>query len=161
MSNSPFNPYQSSVQTYSQPHRRPAPGHVMAPAIALIVVGVVNMLFTLNGFVRNMTGQNDNGPPPAKLNELPPAFQQLYKDLKPHEKTINISFGLLGFLSNGVIISGGVQMARLRMYPLAMTGSILAAVPCLSFLGCCGIGEGVAIWSIIVLMSGDVRSLFR
>jgi len=132
----------------------------LAPAIALIVVGVINMLFTLNGFVRNITGQNDNQPPPAKLNEMPPAVQQFYNDLKPHEKTINLSFGLLSFLTNGVNIAGGVQMARLRMYPLAMAGSILAAVPCLSLLGCCGIGEGVAIWSIIVLMTGDVRSRF-
>jgi hypothetical protein len=132
----------------------------MAPAIALIVVGVINLLFTVNGLVRNLTGQNDNARRPAKFDELPPAVQKLYEDLEPHKKTINMSFGLLGLVSNLVILAGGVQMARLQTYPLAMAGTILAAVPCLGLLGCCGIGQGIALWSLIVLMSGDVRSRF-
>jgi hypothetical protein len=52
-------------------------------------------------------------------------------------------------------------MVSLKSYGLAMTGSILAAIPCLSAMGCCGIGEAVGIWSLIVLMSADVKSAFR
>jgi hypothetical protein len=146
--------------SYASEPTRQVPGYVLAPAIALIAVGVLNLMFALNGFYRNVTGANDNDPRPDSFERAPPAVQDIYVALEPHKKTINIGFSVLSLLSNVLMIAGGVQMARLRMYPLAMTGSVLAGIPCIGFLGCCGIGEGVAIWSIVVLMMADVRSRF-
>jgi hypothetical protein len=57
-------------------------------------------------------------------------------------------------------ILGGVMMRRLRGYPLAMTGAVLVAVPCLSPLGCCLMGEVIGIWCLVVLLAEDVRAAF-
>jgi len=147
-------------QAYNSVSASGVPGKVMGPAIALIVVGVLNVLFSLNGFARNVTGANDNDPRPESFERAPQAVQDIYVALEPHKKTINITIGALALICSAITAAAGVQMMRLRMYPLALTGSVLAGIPCLSFLGCCGIGECVALWSIIVLMSADVRSRF-
>ena len=34
-------------------------------------------------------------------------------------------------------------------------------VPCVSCAGCCGVGEVIGLWALIVLLSADVRSAFR
>jgi hypothetical protein len=54
-----------------------------------------------------------------------------------------------------------VQLRRLRTYWVAVSGALLAVVPCVSPLGCCGIGEAVGIWALVVLLNADVRSAFR
>jgi len=66
---------------------------------------------------------------------------------------MGVAFGVLSFL-------GGLWMRRLRGYPLALTGSILVAIPCLSPLSFCLMGEGVGIWCLVVLLSGDVKAAF-
>ena len=36
----------------------------------------------------------------------------------------------------------------------------MAAIPCLSFLACCLIGEGVGIWALVVLFTPEVKRSF-
>jgi hypothetical protein len=63
----------------------------------------------------------------------------------------------LGF--SGLVIFGAFKMKQLEMYPLAMTSSILAMLPCIS-CGCL-LGLPVGIWSLIVLNKPEVKSAFR
>jgi hypothetical protein len=69
---------------------------------------------------------------------------------------------LIGFVSLGigvVVLIGALRMKALRGYALAMTATILAMVPCLS--PCCLLGLPIGIWSLVVLLSADVKSAFR
>jgi hypothetical protein len=68
----------------------------------------------------------------------------------------------LGVLITFLGLMGGIRMMQLRSYGLAVTGSIATAIPCLSLSGCCcGLGQVVALWCIIVLMNPEVRASFK
>src|SRR5262249_38637993 len=68
---------------------------------------------------------------------------------------------LLGLLASGIMIVGGMRMRQCRSYALAMTASIVAIVPCITCAGCCGAGQGVGIWAVVVLLKPEVQALFR
>lgn len=55
----------------------------------------------------------------------------------------------------------GVMMIRMQMYPVAITGAVLAMIPCMTITGCCGVGQGVGIWALVILMNGDVKQWFQ
>jgi hypothetical protein len=147
---------------------------VKLPAIFLIVIGVLNALYGLY-----QTGQGayqalakDKG---AEKQEVEKEIQKntgLSKEQRDQIQNIagkiadvgpvtGIILGLVELLAAAATIFGGVQMMSLRSRGLAILGSILAMIPCVSIMGCCGLGEGVGIWSLIVLMSADVKSAFR
>jgi len=54
-----------------------------------------------------------------------------------------------------------VYRADRRILTLAVVTAILTAVPCLSCSACCGVGEGIGIWSLVVLLNPEVRNAFR
>ena len=64
------------------------------------------------------------------------------------------------FITALLNIIGGIQMLRLRSYGLALFASILAAIPCISCSACCGLGEGIGIWALVVLLNPEVRAAF-
>lgn len=55
---------------------------------------------------------------------------------------------------------GGLQMTRLKSYPMAVTGAVLIMLPCSGYC-CCIIGLPVGIWALVVLMKPDVKAAFR
>ncbi len=68
---------------------------------------------------------------------------------------VNLAGGLIW---GGLVIAGAVCMLRLKLYPLAMTGSIVAMVPCSS--GCCLLGLPLGIWALVVLNRPEVKNAF-
>lgn len=56
---------------------------------------------------------------------------------------------------------GGLRMYQLRAYSMAMVGSLATAVPCLSPMTCCCLGELVAAWCVMILLLPSVRDAFR
>jgi hypothetical protein len=72
-----------------------------------------------------------------------------------------IAVGIIGFLAAIITLIAGVKMRSLSSYGLCVFGSILACIPCLSVSACCGLGEGIGIWALVVLLSQDVKSCFR
>ena len=52
-------------------------------------------------------------------------------------------------------------MLSLRAYGLAVAASVITAIPCISCSACCGLGEGIGIWALVVLLNNDVRAAFR
>ncbi len=141
---------------------------VKLPAIFLIVVGVLNIFgagyFILNGTVASLnpeaTAEQMTALNPNALRDLQNAGMSPV-DLVKRGSLAYMIGGALGVLAAVLTILGGVRMMILKSYGLAVFASILAALPCISFLGCCGLGEGVGIWSFIVLMSADVKAAFR
>jgi hypothetical protein len=139
---------------------------VRIPAIFLIVVGVLNLLGAGWGIVNGIPAATD--PQKAVQDGLDAEQQKMLKDagFEPVQFVKSVGIGQIvvdgvGLLAAVVTILGGVRMLSLKNRGLAIFSSILAAIPCLSSMGCCGIGIGVGIWSLVVLMNADVKAAFR
>ncbi|HZH16749.1 MAG TPA: hypothetical protein VE057_20510 [Archangium sp.] len=65
----------------------------------------------------------------------------------------------LGPVFSLVTLLGGIQMARGRSYWLAVTGSVLAAIPFCNL--CCGVSTGVGLWALSVLKRPEVKAGFE
>jgi hypothetical protein len=159
MSNNPYQSYPSGLRPETSFATGPAPPKLMAPAVALVAVGAINGLQSIYAVSRNLLGMNEGGQPPPNIQDNP-ELMEIYEAMQPYQGMINITGSVLALLCAVVIILAGVQMFRRKMYPLCMTGSVLAAIPCLSFLACCLVGEGVGLWAVIVLLQPDIKQSF-
>jgi hypothetical protein len=143
------NPY-SSPQTnpYSSPQTagsRPVPGlapeeQVQAPAAGLIAIGGLGLGMNILAL-------------PFYLPLLQPPWRE------PAELVFLLVCWTACLAFSVVVMMGGIKMRKMQSYNLAMAGSILALVPCLS--PCCFIGLPIGIWSLTVLCNYDVREAFR
>jgi hypothetical protein len=144
----------------SNPSRAKAAQDVSVPAILLMVMGGLWVLYSLFGLATGNSGQMREG--------LEAAFSQYPPDLQ--EKTRGIvdfvsapSFRILGSLPglvlNGLVVFGGWKMKNLQSYGLAMTACILACVPCCGPCFCLGLVPGI--WGLVVLNRADVKAAFR
>jgi hypothetical protein len=126
------------------------------PGIFLIVIAILNLLaaiVVIFGGVKNLTmtdqefkHQQDQSM--KMMKEMYPALaQQMDQSGFTPEQMKNIStWGNIGtggvlMLLSLVTLLGGIKMRHLTGYGLAVTGSILACIPCLSPSACCCLGE--------------------
>lgn len=146
-----------------------ARARVQLPAIFLIVVGALNLL---GGAGAGFFGVQAGKVPPAEVERMmqqrdPARWQQMQQEGWTTEQVLQIYvYGGVGgavanFLSGLLMIWGGARMLVLRAYGLAVFASVLAALPCISASACCGLGEIVGLWSVIVLAKPEVREAFR
>jgi hypothetical protein len=137
------------------------------PAIALLVVGVINVLLGLWGLANNAISMAN---PQAMEQQLQAQFDaqggapegfdpQMIMRFAQAGGAIGIVLSIVQIAVAALIIAGAAKMMKLQSYGLAMTASILAMVPCLS--ACCLIGLPIGIWSLIVLNDPAVKSAFR
>ena len=154
------NPYASSnyagstfsSAAYSRPEppqqRESAPASLLAAAMALIAVAGLGLV--LSGFSFAMSfGEADVDP------FAPPMVQDIQRGaVGPVATGIQGGFVLL----NLFIIVCGVQMMKLQSWGLCVTGSVLAMLNIGSC--CCVLGLPVGIWSLMVLMSPEVMTIF-
>jgi hypothetical protein len=96
-------------------------------------------------------------PPGKAKDDFKKQVDQARNRDKSAEHVQNVVFGVIGLVSNVLILIGGVRMKSLSGYPLAMTGAIAAIVPLNS---CCCIAMPVGIWALIVLVNADVKAAF-
>jgi predicted Zn finger-like uncharacterized protein len=123
---------------------------LMPPAIALLLVGALGILFNVlrvaNALIQGVPAPED----------FPEAFRPFLKLVTPQlligEAVVFLVIGL-------VVVAGAIQMVRHRMYPLAIAASIAALFhfDC----PCCVLGIPFGIWAFVVLLRPDVRALFR
>ena len=143
---------------------------VQAPAIALIVVGILDLLGACWGLFNSITATLT----PAKqfhqqVLELYQAFPQLKaevskrspEELKNQSMFISWTVVIFGLTISMLTIAGGVRMLSLKNYALAICGAISAAIPCISCGGCCLFGEAIGIWALVVLLNNEVREAFH
>ena len=134
---------------------------VKIPAIFLIIVGVLNIFGALwIGGEGVMVLAN-----PDMINRN---MEQMNKQFNLPKQEIGAGYGIfylaqaaVGLLAAAITIFGGIRMVGLKSYALAVSASVIAAVPCVSTMGCCCVGEAVGIWCLIVLLSADVKAAFR
>lgn len=129
------------------------PSKVKSPAIALIIVGGLNLAIGLltifSGLIR-LTGIGN-------LNEVPADPAKRIGFLVGTFSGYGIAF--VTILISPVIIYGAVQMLNARKVRFAKSAAILALIP---FLSCCFvIGLPIGIWALIVLGKPEVKLLFE
>jgi hypothetical protein len=143
---------------------------VTIPAYLLMGTGALAALFWLLNLLSEVTGVGG-----GQMTELPPAFysnpnlepyrelfEQMLKTAQAQEgpSVSGILFSLLGVGLGGMMVLGGLQMAKFRMYGVAIAASIVATIPCFPCC-CCFLGVPVGIWSLVVLSRQEVKAAFR
>lgn len=148
---------------------RSAEARTSAPGICLVVVGILNMVLAVFVLREGLNIQR----------MTLPQFQQTLQDnplwgvttgnkkaapTEEHKSASALGYiglAVLNFLGALLTIYGGINMRSLSHYGLAVVGSVWALVPFLSLSACCGIGEIVGVWALVVLLSQEVRSAFQ
>ena len=150
------NPY-LSPEIQFDPSGRPvlpdeARRKVSTPATALIVVGVIGLVFhaAMLLLLYLVPGEWNAMELPGLQNN---PFMQA---LAAHQLHIQI---IVAFVRSLLIIFGGMQMKKLANYPLVMTASIVAIVPC--FSGCYCLDLPFGIWALVVISGASVRGSFN
>jgi len=142
---------------------------VLGPAIALIVVGILNLLMAaVPGYYAVAASwtsadqlekqmEKDN---PKQLADLK-AQGWSVEDVRKMIIGGSITCAVVDFLGSFVVLFGGLRMLNLKSYGLSILAAIVASVPVVSCSGCCGLGAIAGIWAIIVLINPEVREAFR
>ncbi|MGE3805024.1 MAG: hypothetical protein AB7K24_10165 [Gemmataceae bacterium] len=105
---------------------------VILPGAALVLCGAIGVMIGIMGLVNSVRDQNPDA--------------------------LAIIFMVSGTACSGVVLKAGLQMCRLKSYRLALTGSILAMLPCCG--PCFGLSAPIGLWALIMLRLPDVRGSF-
>jgi hypothetical protein len=148
--------------------RRMAAERTNLPGIFLIVVAILNLLAALGLVGLGFATLSLNPEEFEKALAQQASTQNVTKDsgysaeqLRDLYGRTYIGWGAIALLLALVTLFAGVCMRGLRLYGLAITGAIFAALPCISPMGCCLLGEAIGLWAILVLINPAVRSAFR
>lgn len=138
---------------------------VAAPAIALAVIGGLALASGLINIAQSVNNYLNPAAFAAQMEELK---QQLDEDsqfidvidqvIALSTSPITIILNVIGFLAGVPTLLGGLQMYKLRHWPLAITGAITAMLPIGS---CFCVGLPIGIWALVVLLNQDVRQAFK
>ena len=123
---------------------------VNGPGIFMMVVAIIYILLNLLVLAMNLFGDSLG----SIFKDLPP---ELADDLFLN-RVIGIAQNGLYLVANIVILIGAIKMRKCQSYGLAMTASILCI---LCDWGCCCLGLGAGIWSLIVLSKPEVQVAFQ
>lgn len=130
--------------------RQAAASAVMGPAIALMIVGGVSLIVYVVDIILRLAGVAMFGAAGgAQQGDAAHAMGFMVG---------SIVGGIVALCWGGIVLSGAVQMYRLRGYGYAMTATIVAMVPCSL---CCILGLPFGIWGLVVLMKPEVKNAFR
>jgi hypothetical protein len=125
--------------------RTSAAGRTAGPGISLIVCGTLCLLVSIGiGILLLVVGATD--PPPGAGPEFA-MIMTIY----------GLSIMLIGGGINTVVILGGNSLRTGGSYGMALAGSIVAVIPCVSPCICWPFG----IWALVVLNDPDVKASFR
>lgn len=128
---------------------------VQGPATALLVTGILCVIFALMGLVGNFFGAGFRPPP----GEIPPEMQPLIDMLNQMQGPMAVVSSLIGLAVSGLVIYAAQKLRALESFTLVVTGTILAMIPCTS--PCCCIGLPVGIWVLVILFKPEVKSAFH
>ena len=123
---------------------------VKGPAIFMMVLAIICIPLTLLGLALNLFASSMG----SIFADIPPEIaSRLVQD-----GAIGIAQNAISLIANIVILIGALKMKKCQSYGLAMTASILCI---LCDWGCCCLGVGAGIWSIVVLCKPEVKAAFH
>jgi hypothetical protein len=139
---------------------------VKAPAIGLIIIGILSALGAV-GYGINMASFDVQWEQAVKDQEqknanMTPQQKQEMQDMmnnikEPARVAVGV-FALTALAVGAIALLGGVKMMGLRGRGLAYTGAVLSMIPCVS--GCCLAGIPLGIWVIMTLNKPEVKAGF-
>ena len=143
---------------------------VKPPAIALLIVGALNIIGSLYGIGNSalfLAGMHPAAAQQAKqFEELrqqggdAAEFAGMMEQISSSfQGPVGLGLNVLALIVAVVIILGALKMMKLESYGFAKTAAILVMIPCLS--NCCVVGIPIGIWGLIILSSVDVKNSFR
>lgn len=118
---------------------------IVLPAIGLLVAGTLGTLVNVMQIVMALT-----------MPEMMEGMKVF--GLEPPSPQASMASGAIFALVSLVVLIAGMQMAAMRMYGLALAGSVLALVNVGNC--CCLLGLPVGIWSLAILCRPEVRDAF-
>lgn len=149
----------STIPPFQTPPVSPLPGgsgdiaaKVKPPAIAVMVATGIGMALGVVAILLNVLGM-------AAPIATDPAADPGAQFSVVMSGGFGIASAIIGLLIGAFIIYCMTRMMRLEQWGLALAGSILAMIPCLS--PCCILGLPFGIWAIVVLTQPDVKAAFR
>jgi hypothetical protein len=158
--------------SYAQPDFPDSPRQgsdkTTAPGVCLIIVGALNLLIGL-GCILFSTALSHMSEKELRDQMIAQGREQALKDMEKNglslaqfKNTMSTSLSIVGGLSALgalIVIYGGWCLCTMKHYGVAVIASIWAMVPGLSMCFC--LSQIFGLWSLIVLMSQDVRAAFR
>lgn len=156
----------------SLPDESLARQRVRVPAILLIVVGAINLLFALYQLgslvITVVRPAEDIVEQQRQMTQMLgqvfgreiPLEEHDPEDQKKQNVILGAIFTAILLLTSLLTLVGGIRMQQLRSWGLSVMGSLMTAIPCISCMGCCGVGEIVGLWALVVLFNNEVRSTF-
>jgi hypothetical protein len=130
----------------------------MAPGIAVLTVGILALLNGLFGGILFFALMGARGPGgQANFPGLGPGFPAGGPANPMQFMFQGLGSLIVGLCWGGLVIAGGISIIRRKIYPLAMTGSIVGMVPCNC---CCVLGLPIGIWALVVLAKPEVKDAF-
>jgi len=128
---------------------------IKIPAIALIVIASLGILYYILNTVLIMTG---NVPTQSATN-VPPQMQPFMKSFEEGQHgPVAVIVSLLIMAINGFVLFGSIKMLKAQNYGVAVAAAILAMLPCIGC--CCVFGLPFGIWALVVLNKAEVKSQF-
>jgi hypothetical protein len=141
------NPYQSPLTHKFGNLQADALRQVSGPAWGLMIVSAVCVgLLALSAFFDLFVLLFV--PLPEEPGDIDPQFQAI----------VRLVWGICMLLASCASFYGGLCLKRLRNYPAARAGAIVACVPCLG--PCCLLGIPFGIWALTTLSDADVKAAF-
>jgi len=127
---------------------------VSAPAILLLVYGILSVLTSLTGpFFKDEIAETIRNFP-----NLPPEVAQ---QLQAAGGAVTVMDWVQAFVMVGlnvVVVLGALKMRQLESWGLALAAAIIAMLPCGC---CCCLGLPLGIWAVVVLNKPEVKAGFR
>lgn len=118
------------------------------PAIFLLIIVSLSFLNHVGGIVMHFMG----------IEAFP--MQQANNPGEEMAQMIGgVVGGVVGIGADILVFAGALSLLRVSSYGLAMTGAIVAVIPCLS--PCCILGIPFGIWALVVLNDESVKAGFR
>lgn len=141
------NPYASPTEALSPTPQK----EVNAPAIALIAVALIAVVFGVLGLVMDafllLSGAVDRL---ESMNEGPISeYTQI---------TVRTIWGIILLIASFFVLYGSLKMKNLTNYGTARSAAIVAMIPLVG--PCCILGIPFGIWAFIVLGRPHVRDAF-
>ena len=122
---------------------------VKGPAIALMVVGAIGIVWSLFGILGNLLGFGMAG-----LEDIGGDSQWV----SMMSSGSGILFSIIQLAVSAFVIWGALQMQNLRKYQISLGASIAAMLPCVG--PCCLLGLPIGIWALVILMKPEVKAAF-
>ncbi len=122
---------------------------VSLPATLLMIAAGLGSIWHLLALALGLLGMGLGGLAPAATDER---VRSLFSG------GLGIATALLGMVVSAAMLFGAMRMRALESYGFAIVASILALLPCCP---CCFVTLPAGIWSLVVLVDGNVRAAFR